>query len=203
MADGHAAPPAPQADEAESDERFMRMALTAARDAMAVGEVPVGCVLVDRSTTAVVARAGNSTNRSQNGTRHCELVAADAVLDERGPGALQGCRLYVTLEPCIMCAAALQLLGVPEVVYGAPNARFGGCGGVLELHSVRSAEAEQEAGAGDVPSRRLRGFSCRGGILAEEAVDLLRVFYAEGNPNAPEEKRHRPLTGAGPSEATA
>mmetsp|Transcript_20217 Transcript_20217/g.64117 ORF Transcript_20217/g.64117 Transcript_20217/m.64117 type:complete len:201 (+) Transcript_20217:90-692(+) len=195
MADG-SEPVAAEQDDAS----FMRIALDVAREAAEKGEVPVGCILVDRSTNAVVARGANDTNRSRNGTRHCELVATDAVLKERGPEAIRGCRLYVTLEPCIMCAGALQLLGVPEVVFGAPNARFGGCGGVLSVHEIRSS-AVGGAGAatgavpgGDAPRPPLFGFDCRGGVLGEEAVDLLREFYAEGNPNAPDEKRHRPLT---------
>uniref|UniRef100_A0A7S1RN42 CMP/dCMP-type deaminase domain-containing protein n=1 Tax=Alexandrium catenella TaxID=2925 RepID=A0A7S1RN42_ALECA len=187
---------------AESDDvSFMREALDVARGAMEQGEVPVGCILVDRSTREVVARGANDTNRSRNGTRHCELVATDALLQDRGLEAIRGCRLYVTLEPCIMCAGALQLLGVPEVVFGAPNARFGGCGGVFSVHEICSpVGSEAPAGAAlggadhrDAPRPALRGFSCRGGVLGDEAVGLLRDFYAEGNPNAPEEKRHRPL----------
>lgn len=177
------------------DVGFMRLALEEAAAAMAAGEVPVGCVLVSRQgACAVLARAGNDTNRSRNGTRHCELVAAEALLaKEGGRAALRDSRLYVTLEPCIMCAAALQLLGVPEVVFGAPNTRFGGCGGVMSVHQLQAPGGHLTRAARDAPRGCLGGFISRGGVLGDEAVALLRNFYATGNPNAPEEKRHRPL----------
>ncbi|CAE8675444.1 unnamed protein product [Polarella glacialis] len=178
-------------DQGADDERYMRLAIEEAQGAMAEGEVPVGCILVDRSSGEVLVRAGNSTNRSRNGTRHCEFVAANALLKEHGRAKLLDSCLYVTLEPCIMCAGALQHLGVPEVVFGAPNARFGGCGGVFSVHELTAGPRRD--GKADAPRSKLLGFSCRGGVLAEEAVELLRVFYATGNPNAPEEKRHRPL----------
>merc|ERR1712224_721167 len=129
---------------------------------------------------------------SRNGTWDCEMVAIDELLRAHGKEAFRRVRLYVTLEPCIMCAAALAQLGVPEVVYGAPNTRFGGCGGVLSIHEIKEA-GEARPQVGDAPRIALRGFQGRGGILAEEIVDLLRDFYATGNPNAPDEKRHRPL----------
>ena len=91
-----------------------------------------------------------------------------------------------------MCAAALQYLGVPEVVFGSANTRFGGCGGVFEVHRMQAPKSGPGGGA-DAERQALKGFACRGGVLAEEAVDLLREFYATGNPNAPEAKRHRPL----------
>eukprot|EP00928_Gymnodinium_smaydae_P027987 TRINITY_DN21472_c0_g1_i1.p1 TRINITY_DN21472_c0_g1~~TRINITY_DN21472_c0_g1_i1.p1 ORF type:complete len:247 (-),score=61.86 TRINITY_DN21472_c0_g1_i1:138-878(-) len=216
----------------ENDARFMRMALDEARTAMADGEVPVGCVLV--ADGEVLARGGNQTNRSRNGTRHCELVAADEVLGVHGREAFARCRLYVTLEPCIMCAGALQHLGVTDVVYGGANSRFGGCGGVLRVHETREAavaavapedvrtvataitSASSEAAAvapgggadaaappaaargADAPRKRgLAGIVCRGGLLGDEAVELLKGFYATGNPLAPAEKRHRPLVAGG------
>ncbi|CAK0891510.1 unnamed protein product [Prorocentrum cordatum] len=174
---------------------MMRLAIQEARKAMAAGEVPVGCVFVDRRAGRVLVAGGNETNRSRNGSRHCEVVAAELALRTHGADALRDSCLYVTLEPCIMCAGALQHLGVPEVVFGAPNTRFGGCGGVFAVHELRAPAAGRAAG-GDAPREaHLRGFSCRSGVLADEAVELLREFYASGNPNAPDEKRHRPLSG--------
>lgn len=85
--------------------------------------------------------------------------------------------LFVTCEPCIMCTAALQAVGIRRVFFGCENDRFGGCGSVLSVHKKISSS--------------WTGLHCHGGIYAEEAVQLLRAFYSRGNPNAPTEKRHR------------
>jgi len=104
-----------------------------------------------------------------------------------------------------MCAGALQHLGVPKVVFGASNDRFGGCGGVVSVHQVASQHTdeddEQEKHA-DAPRRQLTGFSVVSGVLAKEAVQLLKDFYDTGNPNAPDEKRHRPLVPSIPAAHT-
>lgn len=173
----------------------MRMALDQARVAGDAGEVPVGCVFVDLVKQVVVARGTNATNRSRNGTRHCELVAADEILERHGRHAFSSCTLFVTLEPCLMCAGALQHLGVSDVVFGAANYRFGGCGGVYSVHTMRTP-ATTGPGSDSVFRPALEGFSCRGGVLGDEAIELLREFYAAGNPSAPDSKRHRPLQGA-------
>eukprot|EP00929_Paragymnodinium_shiwhaense_P122152 TRINITY_DN94767_c0_g1_i1.p1 TRINITY_DN94767_c0_g1~~TRINITY_DN94767_c0_g1_i1.p1 ORF type:complete len:238 (+),score=38.01 TRINITY_DN94767_c0_g1_i1:96-716(+) len=186
---GDAAAGCKNAEASEEDTKFMQMALAEARSAMATGEVPVGCIFVDAGSKEVVARGGNQTNATRCGTRHCELVAADTILREHGREAFSRCTLYVTLEPCLMCAGALQLLGVRDVVFGAPNTRFGGCGGVFSVHEITAAETVDA----DAPRAALAGFACRGNVLGDEAVELLRDFYATGNPGAPDEKRHRPL----------
>ncbi|CAK9020187.1 unnamed protein product [Durusdinium trenchii] len=173
------------------DEHYMRLALSAAEQGKRLGEVAVGCVLVHQSGE-VLAIGHNETNCSRNGTRHCEFVASEKVLCRaNGPDLLRHSCLYVTLEPCIMCAAALQHLGVPEVVFGAANSRFGGCGGTFHVDKI-TAEGKGDSGC-NAARPALRGFNSRGGILAEEAVKLLQDFYKSGNPNAPDVKRHRPL----------
>ncbi|GJP48121.1 hypothetical protein CLOM_g7399 [Closterium sp. NIES-68] len=93
--------------------------------------------------------------------------------------------LFVTCEPCIMCAGALSLLGLSRVFYGCPNDRFGGCGSVLPVHANGCHPCPPFSA---VPGCQLQ---CVGGILASEAVDLLRRFYEQGNPNAP--RPHRPI----------
>lgn len=92
---------------------------------------------------------------------------------------LRRCALFVTCEPCIMCAAALRFLGLTAIYYGAANDKFGGCGGVLNIG---------QRPMGDLPKLRLQG-----GILGEAAVEQLRKFYSVGNPRAPDSKRQRPL----------
>lgn len=105
--------------------------------------MPVGVVFVRRSPDSgsppqVLARAHNATNATKNGTRHAELVAIDDVLlAQRLPAAvLSECDVYVTCEPCIMCAGALALVRVRRVVFGCRNDRFGGCGSILSVHQA-------------------------------------------------------------------
>ncbi|XP_062911515.1 tRNA-specific adenosine deaminase 2 isoform X2 [Mobula hypostoma] len=114
-------------------------------------------------------------------TRHAEMVAIGHVLEwcrqkgMRWQEVFKETVLYVTVEPCIMCAAALRLLNIPLVVYGCRNERFGGCGSVLNV----PADNLQHTGA---------PFQCIGGYRAEEAVELLKTFYKAENPNAPKSK---------------
>ena len=101
---------------------------------MDIGEVPVGCVFVD-DKDQLISKACNATNITSNATRHAEFVAIDHIIQQRGSvDILQTCTLYVTCEPCIMCAAALAQLQIRRVVFGCSNDRFGGCGSVLALH---------------------------------------------------------------------
>lgn len=122
--------------------RWMGVALSAARAALRRLEVPVGCVIVRGGV--ILGTGSNHTNAARNATRHAEMEAVDAVLNGASLGASGGdpggtrelfreCTLVVTCEPCIMCAAALSLLGLTRIVYGCRNPRFGGCGSVLAV----------------------------------------------------------------------
>lgn len=138
-----------------------------AQHALSADETPVGCVLVHHG--AIIARGHNATNATLNGTRHAEFVAI-ASLTAQGLDAgtiLPDADLYVTVEPCIMCASLLRQYGIRKVYFGAANERFGGTGGVLRIH---------EAGAGVG-----RGYEVSGGWLREEAILLLRSFYVQEN----------------------
>ncbi|KAG0588701.1 hypothetical protein KC19_2G262900 [Ceratodon purpureus] len=115
-----------------------------AKGALARLEVPVGCVIVKDGE--VIGRGSNRTNETRNATRHAEMEAIDMVLclwqqsltahsDNVSTEGFQQCDLYVTCEPCIMCASALSLLGFRKVYYGCGNDRFGGCGSVLDIHT--------------------------------------------------------------------
>ncbi|XAR67018.1 tRNA(adenine(34)) deaminase [Bertholletia excelsa] len=168
---------------------FMELALQQAKLALDSLEVPVGCVIVEDGK--VIATGRNRTTETRNATRHAEMEAIDVLLEQWHDNELSkveiarklsNCILYVTCEPCIMCASALSILGIKEVYYGCANDKFGGCGSILSLHS-RSSEALTSSGA------QHKGFKCTGGIMASEAVSLLRSFYEQGNPNAP--KPHR------------
>ncbi|WJX45989.1 tRNA(adenine34) deaminase [Trifolium repens] len=164
---------------------FMELAIEQAKLAMDALEVPVGCVVVEDGK--VIASGRNRTTETRNATRHAEMEAIDALLEQLQKNGLSmteiakkfsNYNLYVTCEPCIMCASALSNLGIKEVFYGCSNEKFGGCGSILSLH------------LSDAMSHN-KGFKCVGGIMATEAVLLLRTFYEQGNPNAP--KPHRPL----------
>ncbi|KAG0588700.1 hypothetical protein KC19_2G262900 [Ceratodon purpureus] len=123
---------------------FMKLAFAEAKGALARLEVPVGCVIVKDGE--VIGRGSNRTNETRNATRHAEMEAIDMVLclwqqsltahsDNVSTEGFQQCDLYVTCEPCIMCASALSLLGFRKVYYGCGNDRFGGCGSVLDIHT--------------------------------------------------------------------
>lgn len=161
--------------------RWMAIAMEHARSALGRSEVPVGCIFVWNDE--VIATGHNEVNETKNATRHAELVAADQVAQLAASRLIssellfRSCILYVTVEPCVMCAAALRHLGVPTVVYGCTNERFGGCGSVLDVAGDSRLE---NSGS---PLRCFRG------LMADEAVTLLKRFYGGENPNAPPEKK--------------
>ncbi|XP_040374357.1 tRNA-specific adenosine deaminase TAD2 isoform X3 [Rosa chinensis] len=125
---------------------FMDLALQQAKLALDSLEVPVGCVIVEDGK--VIASGRNRTNETRNqATRHAEMEAIDTLLEQWREKRLSTsevaeifskCNLYVTCEPCIMCAAALSIVGIKEVFYGCANDKFGGCGSILSLHSSSS-----------------------------------------------------------------
>lgn len=120
--------------------KWMEAAMQMARDALESSEVPVGCLMVYNDE--VVGKGRNEVNQTKNATRHAELVAIDQALawcrrnGRDSSEVFERAVLYVTVEPCIMCAAALRLVKVPLVVYGCQNERFGGCGSVLDIASA-------------------------------------------------------------------
>jgi len=149
---------------------YMQSALRIATSALQNNEVPVGCVFVHDSR--IIASGRNDTNRSLCGTRHAELVAIDKILATHPPSIFKETDLYVTVEPCIMCASALSQVGIRKVYFGCSNDRFGGCGGVLRVH-----EGDKVNGGG--------GYEVVGGIYSSSAVVKLREFYVQENGRAP------------------
>ncbi|XP_028913768.1 tRNA-specific adenosine deaminase 2 isoform X1 [Ornithorhynchus anatinus] len=166
-------------DEEEERARWMERATHMAQEALENGEVPVGCLMVYNNK--IVGMGRNEVNETKNATRHAEMVAIDQVLNwclRRGKNpteVFQRTVLYVTVEPCIMCAAALRIMRIPLVVYGCQNERFGGCGSVLNISSD------------DLPNTGT-AFQCIPGHRAKEAVEMLKTFYKQENPNAPKSK---------------
>lgn len=123
---------------------------------------------------------------NSQGTRHAELVAIDSIIinKDKQPEfpSFASCDVYVTCEPCIMCAAALSLMSFRSVVYGCPNDKFGGNGSVLSIHRMGcgTCGGYQNRSSG---SSCQTMYSTRGGLLSEDAIKLLQVFYISGNPN--------------------
>jgi len=140
---------------------FMQTALDEARAAETRGEVPVGCVIV--CDGAVVARAGNRTLADRDPTAHAELIALRAAAAAIGSERLTDCDLYVTLEPCTMCAGAMSFARIRRLYFGAPDPK----GGAVE-HGVRFFAA---------PTCHHRP-EVYGGIAEQESADLLRAFFA-------------------------
>ena len=147
---------------AADDERWMRRALDEARRAPAHGDVPVGCVVVREG--AVVAAARNERELRQDPTAHAEVLAIRDSSIALGGWRLVGCTVYVTLEPCPMCAGALLQARPERVVYGAPEPVSGAAGSVVDI--FRDPR---------LPTR----IPVEGGVMAVEAADLLRAFFAE------------------------
>ena len=162
-----------------------------AEEALSNGEVPVGCLIIFQDT--VVGKGRNEVNVTKNATRHAEMVAVDQVkhyCESNGHDyrtVLKSSGLFVTVEPCIMCSAALRILAIPRVVYGCANERFGGCGSILSVHCD---DYEDDMNSGQWRNRLLPGgsFQCISGVHTEKAIDLLQKFYLQRNPNAPNPK---------------
>ena len=116
------------------EEMFMQEALELARQAAADGEVPVGCVIVRGDT--VVGRGRNRREQSRNALAHAEVEAIRDACETLGGWRLWDCTMYVTLEPCPMCAGAIINARIPKVVCGAKDAKAGACGSVCDLFSM-------------------------------------------------------------------
>lgn len=121
-------------DSMTADERFMNEALRLAREAASEGEVPVGCVVVDGER--IVGRGKNRRETAKNALSHAELEAIDEACRTLGGWRLWRCTLYVTLEPCPMCAGAIINARIPRVVYGAADAKAGSCGSLTDLFAL-------------------------------------------------------------------
>jgi tRNA(adenine34) deaminase len=144
-----------------SDEAFMREALALARNAQAAGEVPVGAVVVRKGE--IVGRGYNRPISSHDPTAHAEIVALRDAAQRSANYRLAGCDLYVTLEPCAMCVGAIMHARLARVIYGARDAKTGACGSVTDLLAISTLNHHTAA---------------TGGVLAGEAAEILRIFFA-------------------------
>lgn len=140
---------------------FMQEALRLAAQAAAAGEVPVGAVVVHDG--AIVGRGYNQPIAGNDPTAHAEVMAMRDAGRALGNYRLAECDLYVTLEPCVMCAGAIMHARIRRVIYGARDPKTGACGSAIDLFSQPHLNHHAEVG---------------GGMMADEAVALLQDFFA-------------------------
>ena len=142
-------------------QRWMREAIALAREAQARGEVPVGAIVVREGL--IVGRGGNAPIVANDPTAHAEIAALRSAARALGNYRLPDCDLYVTLEPCAMCAGAIMHARIRCVVFGASDAKTGACGSVVDLFAE---------------PRLNHHAAVAGGVLAEECGALLSAFFA-------------------------
>jgi cytidine deaminase len=142
----------------------MEVALAEARDAYARAETPVGAVIVDPASDRIVAQAGNRTRELHDPTAHAEILAIRAACRALGSERLAGLDLYVTLEPCAMCAAAIAAARLRRLCYGAPDPKSGGVEHGARVFAHTQAHHKPEVW---------------GGVAERESQALLRAFFSE------------------------
>ncbi len=140
----------------------MAAALALAREAAAAGEIPVGCVITD-GAGSVIGRGRNRREEGADATAHAEIEAIREACRARGTWRLDGCTLYVTLEPCPMCAGAILNAQIPRVVFGALDEKAGACGSLVNLLRLPGCRQPEMTG----------------GVLADECGALLSDFFRE------------------------
>ncbi|MCH8242319.1 MAG: nucleoside deaminase [Planctomycetes bacterium] len=145
----------------QDDERFMRAAIGEAQAAFDEGEVPIGAVIVRGGR--IVGRGYNQREKLNDPTAHAEMIALTAAASAVGSWRLDDCTIYVTLEPCAMCAGALVLARIQRLVYGPTDPKAGAC---ESLYSIPTDE------------RLNHCVDVTAGVLADEGARLLREFFA-------------------------
>ena len=148
------------AGNADRDEFWMRLAIKEAEKATTHGDIPVGAVVVKDGV--VIASCHNTRERDKNALRHAEVNAIEEASAKLGGWYLHGCTLYVTLEPCPMCAGAAIQARIPRIVFGAKDEKGGACGGVLDLPSYPFCHKTE----------------IKTGVLAKECAALPKDFFA-------------------------
>ncbi len=141
-------------------EQYMSLALELAREAFDEGEIPVGCVIAD-ADGVIIGRGRNRREESHDATRHAEMEAIREACLALGDWRLSGCTIYVTLEPCPMCAGGIINSRIPTVVYGAKDENTGSCGSVINLFEERYGHRP----------------AIYGNVRAGESARLLKDFF--------------------------
>ena len=153
------------------DEKYMKEAIRQAKKAAALKEVPIGCVIV--SGDRIVGRGYNRRNTSKTTLAHAELIAIDKASRKLGDWRLEGCTMYVTLEPCQMCSGALVQSRIDEVVIGCMNAKAGCAGSVMNLLQVDGFNHQVKI---------------MQGVLEEECSSMLSEFFRKLREKKKQEK---------------
>lgn len=144
-----------------TDEKYMKQAIRLAEKAMDLGEVPIGCIIVYDGK--VIGRGYNRRNTDKNTLAHAEITAINKASKKIGDWRLEDCTLYVTLEPCQMCAGAIVQSRIPKVVYGCDNPKAGCAGSILNIlnHPAFNHQVDTTKG-----------------VLEEECSLILKEFFA-------------------------
>lgn len=156
----------------------MRTAIKLAKYALDHGETPVACIFVHAPTNRIIAFGMNDTNKSLSGISHAEFIGIKKIqniLGDQNTTIFKDIILYVTVEPCIMCASALKQLGIGKVFFGCSNERFGGNGSILKINQ-------------DLCTAPENNYASIPGLLRRESIMLLRLFYVKENERSPKPK---------------
>ncbi|MBQ9984263.1 MAG: tRNA adenosine(34) deaminase TadA [Lachnospiraceae bacterium] len=144
------------------DEKYMKEAMKQAKKAAMVGDVPIGCVIVHEDK--IIARGYNKRNAKKTTLAHAELLAIEKASKKLGDWRLEECTMYITLEPCQMCAGAIVQARIPRVVVGAMNKKAGCAGSVINLFQIPAFNHQVEF---------------KNGVLEEECSVMLSEFFKE------------------------
>lgn len=144
--------------------KFMKAAIMQAKKAYALGEVPIGCVIV--KDNQIIARGYNRRSIDHNTLAHAEMIAIKKACKKLGDWRLEDCTMYITLEPCPMCAGAIVQARIKNIVIGAMNAKAGCAGSILDLMHIQRFNHQVDTLLLD-------------GEIHEECVELLKDFFRE------------------------
>lgn len=144
------------------DEKYMKAALAQAKKALSLGEVPIGCVIVHDGQ--IIGRGYNRRNTDKNTLAHAEITAINKASKKIGDWRLEECTLYVTLEPCQMCAGAIVQARIPKVVMGCMNPKAGCAGSILNILNMPEFNHQVETTKG---------------VLEEDCSAILKVFFKD------------------------
>lgn len=153
-------------------EKYMKEALKQAKKAYALGEVPIGCVIVHQGK--IIGRGYNRRNTDKNTLAHAEITAINKASKYIGDWRLEECTMYVTLEPCQMCAGAIVQARIPQVVMGCMNPKAGCAGSILNILEMPRFNHQAEV---------IRG------VLEQECSDMLKLFFTQLRERNKEEKQ--------------
>lgn len=153
-------------------EKYMKAALREAKKAYKINEVPIGCVIVQQNK--IIARGYNRRNIDKNATAHAEITAIKKAGKKTGDWRLEDCTMYITLEPCQMCAGAIVQARMKEIVIGAMNPKAGCAGSILNLLKMQQFNHQVQITTG---------------VLGDECSALLTQFFSELRENKKQQKK--------------